>query len=149
MMDTEKTYTVRKSVLLEKLRENRTQHVVVYKDALIKYRKKAGERLTSTLKKIESGRKFTLAFADIPKPVSYEKEYDKVIGLLEMSVEDETEITSNEYSCYVLDDWTWKNHFFMNSTHIYGAVGATGPAGPTGASGPAGSDNDSEESDDE
>lgn len=148
MMDTEKTYTVKKSDLLTKLKENRTQNVVVYRDALVKYRKKAGERLASTLKKIEAGRKFNLSFADIPKPVSYEKEYDKVIGLLEMSVEDETEITSNEYSCYVLDDWTWKNHFFMNSTRIYGAVGATGPAGPTGASGPEGTD-DSEGTDDE
>ena len=146
MMDhSEKTYTVKKDELLSKLKENKTKHIAIFKDAMVKYKKKAAERLASTLKKVESGKKFSLSFADIPKPVTYEKEYDKVIGLLTMSIASEIDITASEYTCYVLDDWTWKQHFFSNTTRMYGAIGTTGPTGPTGPEG----DNGEEESEDE
>ena len=44
------------------------------------------------------------------------KDYDRAIGMLEMSIDNEVEITSLEFQHYIQDDWGWKNSFLLSNT---------------------------------
>lgn len=46
---------------------------------------------------------------NILAPEDHTDEYDKAIGMLEMSVDDTVLITHDEYRQYVLDEWFWKD----------------------------------------
>ncbi len=46
------------------------------------------------------------------------KEYDRVIKMLEMSVDTQIELSSSEFQNYVMDDWAWSdNAKLSNSTY--------------------------------
>lgn len=48
---------------------------------------------------------------DLQVPQNHAKDYDQVIAMLEMCVDDELSIRSDEFACYVMDDWDWKEDF--------------------------------------
>ena len=54
----------------------------------------------------------------LPKPVSYEKEYDKAIMMIEYEIREEIEISNQDFSKYFQDEWSWKENFFLN-TELY------------------------------
>lgn len=134
MLASNKLYRVNKGDLLAKLQENRTKHAQTYKDAVVKYRERATVALAKQLAHAKEGKRFSLSFT-LPKPVNYLKQYDQVIGLLEMTTDQTIEITPNDYSCYVLDEWDWKGTFSFNTVSYTGSTGAQGPTGATGPSG--------------
>ena len=131
----ERTYKVLKSTLLEILTKNREEHLVAHEEAKKNYRKRAVKALEKQLAKATDGSRFSLSFR-LSRPISYVEQYDKVIGLFKMVVEDTVEITSTEYSQYVLDEWSWRSQF-DTSNSFYGVAGVAGPSGPLG---PAGDD---------
>ncbi len=107
-------YTVNKAKLLEILKANREKHLTNYKAAVVAFKEKAQQELTRQLDNIKEGRKFDLTFA-LPRPVNYTKQYDKIIGIFELSNETERKITEQEYTQYVLDEWNWQATFYANS----------------------------------
>ena len=44
-------------------------------------------------------------------PTSYEHEYDRALKMLDLSVDDITELDSNVFNQLVLDEWGWKDSF--------------------------------------
>lgn len=135
MLGSTKLYRVNKGDLLEKIKLNRASHAIAYKAAVVKYRERAVVALTKQLANAqEASKRFSLSFT-LPKPVNYLKQYDQLIGLLEMATEQFIEITPQDYSCYVLDEWEWRSNFAY-ATMSYNAV--TGPTGPTGSQGAGG-----------
>jgi len=55
-------------------------------------------------------------------PMNQTPEYDQAIRMLEMSVEDEVELTAGEFSQFVMDRWHWKQQFSAtNSAYIAAA----------------------------
>lgn len=121
MLAHDKKYNVKKSDLLTKLKENREKHVKEFKDAAEKYRAAVIVALEKELKRVQAGKKFTLAFR-LPRPTSYEKDYDKVIGLLELTTDDIIEITPSDYEHYWLDNWNWKTSFSNTNAQYSGAA---------------------------
>jgi hypothetical protein len=109
--------TVSKGQLLEVLKKNKITHENTYKQAIVEYRKQAGQALKKQLNNVEEGKKFSLTFK-LVKPLNYTNQYEKVIGMLEMSLEDKVLLSDNEYSQYVLDNWNWKTAF-IGSTMSY------------------------------
>jgi hypothetical protein len=122
MLDGKKNFKVLKSVLLETIKKNREKHIETFNQAKKAYRDAAITALQTQLEKARTGEKFSLNFSKMPKPCSYQKEYDKVIGLLELSMEDVSEITSTDFTQYILDEWHWQASFrASNSTYGVGA----------------------------
>lgn len=39
------------------------------------------------------------------------KDYDMAIGMLRMSVDEYITLEEEDYKCYVLDQWRWKQQF--------------------------------------
>lgn len=131
---TDRMYPVNKNELISILEKNREKHIAAFKKGVVEYRKKAISALEKRISLAKENRKFDLHF-DLPQPVNYIKEYDRILGLLAMTSSSEVEISAQEYSAYVLDEWSWRSSFFANTVAYYGPTGAIGPSGPTGPKG--------------
>jgi len=110
--------TIKQDALLEILRENRDTHKTDYEDARKGYLETCAETLERYLAEFKAGERDTLHWSEIP-PTSQVKDYDRVIRMLELSVDNEIELTSDEFANYVQDDWHWKGGWELtNSNYI-------------------------------
>lgn len=101
---------VSKNFLLSKLEENRKSHKTIYENAIDGWHLQTINKLRSELKKAEVDKEYQPSIY-LAKPTSYLKQYNKTIGLLQASLDEEFELTSSEFAQYVLDDWSWKEAF--------------------------------------
>jgi hypothetical protein len=116
------TVTVKKDELLATVRANRETHRTIFLEAVQGFRAKAIEMLDERLKDAVAGRRIDISI-HLPRPVDQTRDYDKVIKMLEMSVDDEIELTQNEFTQYVMDDWSWKKQFSaVNKTYTVSAA---------------------------
>jgi len=114
------TVTVDRNDLLKRIKENREQHRSVFEAALKGYRTKVISELDKSLADAKAGRNFR-TFIALAEPVDQTKDYDRIIGMLEMSVDQTIDLTEDQFSQYVLDDWSWKRNFTeINTSYIQG-----------------------------
>jgi hypothetical protein len=110
--------TIKQNELLEVLRENRETHKTEYDDAYAGYLETCKETLTELLEEFEAGERETVQWTEFP-PQTQVKEYDRVIRMLELSVDSEIELTAEEFANYVQDEWHWKGQWELsNSNYI-------------------------------
>lgn len=107
---------VRRDAVLAKLRTNRDGHRAVFEEALEGFHKAVVEHLTKALKDAKAGKSFQWQ-AHLPQPEDHTKDYDRVIALLEMSLDNELELPATDFAQYVLDDWGWKGNFLATSSN--------------------------------
>lgn len=113
--------TVKKAELLAKVSANLQTHLKDFSEACDGYREKAMAELTAKFESLKAGNVVELTFDDLDKPVSHERDYRRAIAMLEMSTSDEIELSSHEFSQYVLDDWQWKELFSASLTKYRGS----------------------------
>jgi hypothetical protein len=117
---------VNKNDLLKILKDNRDKHKAIFDEALVGYKEQATKLLKEHLKRVQNGSK-TRVYVSVPYPVNMTKEYNRIIGMLEMSLANEVELTEQDYQQYVMDDWTWKQSFLAsNSAYSLSATQALG-----------------------
>jgi hypothetical protein len=118
---------VRRSELLEKVTANRQKHIEEYDEAVAGYKaaalaaiERGVTKLRQQVTDLEAGEVLRLVAVsfDLAVPENHAKDYDQVIAMLEMSVDEELSIRSDEFACYVMDDWDWKDHF-TDVSNIY------------------------------
>ena len=105
------------NALLEKVEANRIEHEKIYKEALDGYKKAVIAELEKLLAQAKAD-EVVVIHSDLYEPKSYVKDYDSIIAMLKMSVEDSITLTQNEFTAYVLDEWQWMDHF-LTSNAIY------------------------------
>lgn len=103
-----KTIKVNKNDLLAKLKVNLETHIKDYQEACRGYRAEAVRALDNRVNQLERGETVDVEFHDLEVPKSHEKVYRVVIGMMEMSIEDVIELSTQEFQSYVQDDWDWK-----------------------------------------
>lgn len=114
-----KDVRVRTVDLREAIQKNREIHRSTFLKAQEGFRKRVVEELDRRLADARAGIKYDI-YIGLPQPEDKTKEYDCVIRMLTMTVEQEILISHQEFSQYVLDDWAWKAGWSTtNST--YGA----------------------------
>ena len=103
--------------LLGIVRENLKKHLTDYAEAVEDYKVGALKVATSNLKIAKTGEidKFHQIKGLPQRPVSYEKEYNRAIRMLELSVDEEIMIEQDTFNQLVLDEWHWKNSFVAAS----------------------------------
>lgn len=115
---------VNKDELLVALKENREKHIREYQESVDGYKDMAIEeinramnRLKQRVEELRAGEVMRLHAVgfDLEVPKNHQKDYDQVIKMVEMSVENELELSSDEFACYVMDDWEWKPDFERTS----------------------------------
>lgn len=121
-----KDIQVKKDVLIEKLKENRAKHRAIFEEAVTGYREQAITLLDQQLDRAKSGKKFNMFFTLI-EPVDQTKDYDRAIGMLELSLDGTVSLSESDFRCFVLDEWGWK-HQFLHSNSSYSAMAAAAMA---------------------
>jgi hypothetical protein len=106
--------TVKKSELLEALRENKDRHRKIFDEAQKNFRQRIIEELDQRLTDAQEGRKINLSF-NFPEPEDHTKDYDRVIRMVEMSQDDTLDITQPDFAQYVMDDWDWRRAWVANT----------------------------------
>ena len=110
--------TINQTELLGILRENRDTHEREYNDAYAGYLTSCVESLEELVAEFKAKERETVQWTEFPQQ-SQVKDYDRVIRMLELSVDDEIELTSEEFANYVQDEWHWKDNWTIsNSNYI-------------------------------
>lgn len=105
-----RTVKIGKAALLDKLRENREQHREVFLKAQDGYKQFLIKELEQRLDEAQKGMKVD-RFIRLEEPEDHTSDYDRVIMMAEMSVDDEIELTEQDFSQFVMDQWSWKQAF--------------------------------------
>lgn len=105
-----------KNDLIKILESNRQSHIQEYNEAMDNWYQEYQRLLTEEMGKDKSD---SDGYVQLTKPESHEKDYDRTISMLNHSIDNEVEISQNEYKMYVLDEWSWMERFkHLNSTYI-------------------------------
>ncbi len=104
--------------LLTIVRENKKKHVKEFDEAVKDYKKAAVKVAKEHVELAKTGDLDQIAkIRAMPqRPTSYEKDYDRAIRMLELSVEDTIELEEDIFNQLVLDEWTWKNAFVASAS---------------------------------
>ena len=103
--------TVTKEELLKTLRDNRTAHIQLYKDAVEGFKVESKKKLEKALASLDKG--------TMPKsmsfhpPVDHTEQYDEAIKMLEMSVDTNITLSRHEFTQYVQDSWISQSERMM------------------------------------
>ncbi len=66
-----------------------------------------GQELDQMLADARAGKSIRRV-VNLLEPQDHTADYDRTIAMLEMCVDEQIEITSAEFDCYVMDNWAWK-----------------------------------------
>lgn len=118
---------VKKDEILKTIKENREKHIAEYKEAVEGYKEAAIEAIENAVDKLkkrindlEDGEVLELAAIqfDLPVPRDHSQSYDLIIGQLELDINDVVKIRTDEYACFIEDQWDWKPAFMaINSRY--------------------------------
>lgn len=120
--------TVKKSELLEKLKKNRGEHSETFEKALKGYQTKVIESLEHLLADARKGKAIDHnVLSRLPVPMNQTKDYDQAILMLQMHQEETIEITNEQFACFVMDQWTWRDAM-VHANSTYAATAYLGNA---------------------
>ena len=105
-----------KAKLLEILRANKAKHVEVFEEAVKGWKRHVLEVLNEKEKLIRSGRLPKTLALSLPAPENRARDYDRVIGMLELHQGDTFTLPEQEYSWYVDDNWDWKRRWTVSNS---------------------------------
>ena len=108
---------VEKNQLLGIVRNNKIKHIKEFDESVKDYKKAALKIAKEHVELAKTGELDQIAkIRAMPqKPSSYEKDYERAIRMLELSVEDTIELEEDIFNQLVLDEWSWKNSFTATS----------------------------------
>ena len=108
------TIFIDKAKLLVKLKENRERHREKFLKAQEGYRAEVIEQLDKALKDTREGRKICTHFR-LEAPQDQTPDYDRAIEMLDWSLDDKIELTSDDFRQYVRDEWHWKRDWGVSN----------------------------------
>lgn len=111
-----RTMSIKKSDLIDKIRANKEKHIKDYEEAVIAYRKEAAKQLKEQQEKLERG-DLDLKL-NLVTPVNCAADYDKVIEMFGWEVDEIISLTQKEFNEYVHDETSYALAAkFSNSTY--------------------------------
>lgn len=112
---------VKRETVLERLRANRDAHRSLFEEAIEGWHKEVLRVLDEQMKRAKANKRH-VPQVYLPQPQDHTAEYDQAIEMLEMSLDDELELTAREFAQYVRDDWQWRNDFITSSASYASAA---------------------------
>jgi len=111
---------VNKHDLLVTLEINRDKHRDLFLKAQEGYRQRVIEELDEMLQLARDGKELRVTI-EMQAPQDHTEDYDRVIAMLKLSVDETVTIDSVSFEQYVLDKWAWSRHAnFINQTYSAG-----------------------------
>ena len=109
---------VNKQELIDIVKKNKEAHIIDYAEAVVAYKKEALRQLRLQTKAVNKGA--LVVRINLTSPINEEKSYDKIIRMFEMDVQDEVEISVNEFNEYVLDETSFALQAKMSNSSYRG-----------------------------
>ena len=106
---------VKTEKLLKTIRKNRKEHRDLFLKAQEVYRQDIIEELDRMLTEARAGKKIRRAIT-LPEPQDHTADYDRVITMLEMSVDKEIKLDKYAFDQFVMDNWDWKAQSFATNS---------------------------------
>lgn len=106
----ELTVTVSRTLVLEKLIENRKKHHGIFVEAIERYRERAIRELNAKIDDIKRGKTLE-TYVRLPIPEDHTDDYNRAIRMMEMHILDDVEMTEATYRCFYDDEWDWKERW--------------------------------------
>lgn len=107
---------VNKIKVLETLKSNKEMHHKEFEEAIEGWITKAQDNVTAILIELKANNARDVKLdIHLPKPISFEKEYEKAIKMIELEVRDEIDISKHDFERFFLDEWEWKDAFLSNT----------------------------------
>lgn len=101
--------------LIDRLRENREEHIRIYKESVAGFKDKARRKLERALEKCDGTEHIQLSLL---APQNMTREYDNAIEALEMHTGGVIELDSETFRRLVQDEWGWM-HTWLASNSEY------------------------------
>lgn len=122
--ETMEKVTVPVKNVLTALRENYERHKAEYAEAYEGYKRQAKTLLEERIQDVEQScpdsDQADLRF-DLRPPEDHRDDYERAIGMLEMTTETETRITATQYAAFIQDKWSWQQDWkFSNRQYTRG-----------------------------
>lgn len=109
--------TVNKQKLIDKIKENKENHIVEYGKAVEAYKKEAKRQLDEQLKKLSDG-SLTLRL-NLVTPSNKAEEYDKILSMFSWEENDIVKLSQGEFNQYILDETDFAiSAKIQNSTYL-------------------------------
>jgi hypothetical protein len=102
--------TVNRDEFLVEVTANREAHREVFEEALDGYHRRLKAELEQRVRDLKAGRRIN-QYIGLPEPEDHTDDYDRVIMMAHMSVEDTITLSEDEFAMYVMDQWRWKQDF--------------------------------------
>lgn len=110
---------VDKTKLIDKLKENREWHRAEFEKAYEGYRKAMIATLEKNLEAVKNGNGKVEVHIGLVRPQDHTDDYDRAIQMLEWEQASTMELTLQEFTQFVQDDWGWKQQFTStNASYI-------------------------------
>lgn len=108
----------KKSEVLAKLKENRTEHERIVREAQKGFREKAIEVLRQEHDNLVAGKKsnFRKKIYDVRVPTHHLSDYDRAIKMLESCTNEEIVLGESTYECYIENNWGWQENFLLSNS---------------------------------
>lgn len=112
-----RTIKVNKQQLIDKIKENKKNHVEEYAKAVLAYKEEALKQLANLTQKVNEGAldiKLNLI-----TPIDNSVNYDKIVEMFEWEVDKEVELEQSEFLEYVQDETEFaRNAKFSNMMYV-------------------------------
>lgn len=118
-----KNVLMNKLTVLERLKAAREEHRKIVEEAVDGYLKAVVEELEQNLLIAQSGRVQRYS-SDLDMPEDHTAEFDRIIGMIEDTLDEQIELTASEYTTYIRNEWHWKDSF-LYSNSAYSATART------------------------
>ncbi len=115
------TVTCATEEILEALRRNREEHIIIYEEALVGWREKCIAALEKHLEDARNG-KINLNFTNLAKPHSYASVYTTVIEMLQMHKDPLVVLTADEVRQFMQDQWEWADAWLVSNSRYSGTA---------------------------
>jgi hypothetical protein len=114
---------VKRTELLERVRANREEHAEIFEKSLSGWHTAVTEALKKAYSDARQGKEYATQIG-LPKPEDHTGEYDQVVTMLEMSQDQELELSARDFARFVMDHWGWQSQFLTITSSYSNAARA-------------------------
>lgn len=114
------TVNVKRLDIIDALKKGLIEHEASLSEALSDYNAAVIKFLELALQNAKNGN-FKDLVLNIPKPEDHTKDYQHILDMLELSVDETIQLDSDTFRAYFKGEWSWKHRFLdiMASTKAY------------------------------
>ncbi len=105
---------IKKDQLREIVQKNRDGHRALWEEAVEGYRSAVMAALEQNFEAFKA-RKITRVSINEAPPEDHTDDYDKLLRKLDLSIDDVAMLDDEEFSNYVMDDWSWKKNWAVSN----------------------------------